>query len=183
MDRPFRMDIARLTRLQSLVAEGPSPPVVSKANGQQVQSANRHGPELDAFFANSAADAVAVASSRVAWGPEMRNGWTMVTSTAKGLESVEWRRTSAGLLPDEVRGSRIGRHPASWAKENRESRMRLWRRYKPAEAQDKEWSPNVSIGDPQAAHIGDGSWDKGTPVLWRKSACHSGAVKRVDAES
>ena len=99
------MEMARATLLHNLAAEGPRPPVVSKANGQHVQSARRHGSEFSVRFADSAALAVAVAMSRVAWEPERRNGWTIVTSTASGLESVEWMRTSAGRAPEAVVGS------------------------------------------------------------------------------
>ena len=112
-ERPLRMDMARATLLHNLDADGPRPPVVSRANGQQVQSARRQEAEFAVFLADSATEAVAVASSRVAWDPEMRNGWTMVTSTAKGLESVECNNTSAGLVPEAVNGSSRGRHPAS----------------------------------------------------------------------
>ena len=97
--------MALATLLHNLEADGPRPPVVSKANGQHDQSASRQEAEFAVFLADSATEAVAVASSRVAWEPEMRNGWTMVTSTARGLESVECNKTSAGLLPEVVNGS------------------------------------------------------------------------------
>ena len=163
-DSPFFMDNALAKRLHSFDADGPIPPVLSRPKGQHNQLASRHGAEFAFFFADSASEAVAVATPRVACGPERRNGWTMVTSTAKGLESEELSNTSAGRDAVEVAGSSKGRHPASWDSRKRVSRTRLWRRYIPAEAQEREWSPKKSIGDPHALHTGEGPWDRGTPV-------------------
>ena len=169
------MEMALAILLHNLVADDPIPPVVSKAKGQHVQSARRQGSEFSVRFADSAALAVAVAVSRVAWEPERRNGWTTVTSTAKGLESVAWMRTSAGRAPEVVVGSSCGRHPASADKANNVSRTLLCRRYRPAEAQDREWSPKKSMTVPQAAHTGVDPCDKAIPVRKRSSACQSGA--------
>ena len=65
--------MALATLLHNLEAEGPRPPVVSKANGQYDQSPRRQEAEFVVFLADLATEAVAVASSRVAWDPEMRN--------------------------------------------------------------------------------------------------------------
>ena len=96
MDSPDFMDRDLERRLQRRDAWAPNPPVVSKAKGEHNHPMVLHVGELAASLAFSAPFAVAVATSRVACGPDGRNGWTMVTSTAIGLESADCSKTSAG---------------------------------------------------------------------------------------
>ena len=98
--RPERMEMVLLSLLQRERALGPMPPVVSRANGTQVQPTREHSGELAVIFACSAACADATGVDRAAVEFVIRSGWTTVVSTAKGEEAEEWSRMSAGRMSE-----------------------------------------------------------------------------------